>query len=160
MRWGCHHSSVDSSALSSDRYHPGPRVRVPSTPSTLLSFIVTFSKSLHCEKNENKQKRGRVRPIFINKECVWVKVVQKIWCERDSKRKSFGYVLTSFNYCYNECNIPIIMLTYTIQNTGQLLWHSRQSTWFQHPRVRVRIQSSAVPIYETFIYCYLHREAN
>ena len=33
-----------------------PRVRVPSTPSMLLSFIL-FVLYLSCEKNENKQKR-------------------------------------------------------------------------------------------------------
>ena len=33
------------------------QVRVPSTPSTLLSFIV-FVLFLSCEKNENKQKEA------------------------------------------------------------------------------------------------------
>ena len=39
------------------------RLRLPCTPSTLLSFIV-FVLYLLCEKNENKSKRGRVWPIF------------------------------------------------------------------------------------------------
>ena len=45
---GCRHSSVDSSAPS---IMP-PRVRLPSTPSMLLSFIVKFVLylSLCCEK--------------------------------------------------------------------------------------------------------------
>ena len=37
-------------------------VRVPSTPSTLLSFIV-FVLYLQCEKNENKQKEGEFGPL-------------------------------------------------------------------------------------------------
>ena len=59
---GCRHSSVGSSVPS---ILP-PRVQLPSTPSLLLSSIVKFVLylSLHCEKNENKQKRGRVWPIF------------------------------------------------------------------------------------------------
>ena len=38
------------------------QVRVPSTPSTLLSFIV-FVLHVSCEKNENKRSRGWVWPI-------------------------------------------------------------------------------------------------
>ena len=55
------YSSVDSSELS---ILP-PRVRFPSTPSALLSLIVKFLLylSLHFEKDENKQKRDRVRPL-------------------------------------------------------------------------------------------------
>ena len=49
----CRHSSVDSTATS---ILP-PRVGVPSIPSMLVSFLLYFS--LHCKKNENKQKRGR-----------------------------------------------------------------------------------------------------
>ena len=48
---GCYHSSVDSSPPTILL----PRVRVPSTPSTLLSFIVLVL-FLSCDKNENKQK--------------------------------------------------------------------------------------------------------
>ena len=48
---GCRHSSVDSSAPT---ILP-PWVWAPSTPSTLLSFIV-FVLYLSCEKNENKEK--------------------------------------------------------------------------------------------------------
>ena len=40
-----------------------PQVRVLSSPSTLLSFIVNFVQYLSCEKNENKQKEARVWPI-------------------------------------------------------------------------------------------------
>ena len=50
---GCRHSSVNSSAPT---ILP-PRVRVPSTPSMLLSFIVTFVLYLSCEKNEINKKR-------------------------------------------------------------------------------------------------------
>ena len=39
-----------------------PRVRVPSTPSTLFSFIV-FVLYLSCEKNENKQKGAGFGPF-------------------------------------------------------------------------------------------------
>ena len=46
----CPHCSVESSV-------PTSRVRVPSTPSTLLSFLV-FVLYLSCEKNENNQKEG------------------------------------------------------------------------------------------------------
>ena len=57
----CRHSSMDSSVPSILL----PRVWLPSTPSMLLSFIVTFVLYffLHWEKNKNKQKTGRVRPI-------------------------------------------------------------------------------------------------
>ena len=48
---GCRHSLVDSSAPTILL----PWVRVPSTPSTLLSFLV-FVVYLPCENNENKQK--------------------------------------------------------------------------------------------------------
>ena len=67
---GCRHSSVDSSAPS---IMP-PRVRLPSTPSMLLSFIVKFVLylSLLCEKNENKPKRGRVWPILKKQRQNWV----------------------------------------------------------------------------------------
>ena len=51
---GCHHSSLDLSAPTILL----PRVRVPSSSSTLLSFIV-FVLYLLCEKNKNKQKEAR-----------------------------------------------------------------------------------------------------
>ena len=38
------------------------QVRVPSTPSTLLSFI-EFVLYLSCEKNENKEKKGGIGPF-------------------------------------------------------------------------------------------------
>ena len=50
---GCHHSSLDLSAPTILL----PRVRVPSSSSTLLSFIV-FVLYLLCEKNKNKQKEA------------------------------------------------------------------------------------------------------
>ena len=50
---GCHHSSVDSSAPTLMPSWVG----VPSTPSTLFSFII-FVLYLSCEKNENKQKEA------------------------------------------------------------------------------------------------------
>ena len=53
----CRHSSVDSSMLPS-------RVRVPSTPSTLLSFKVKFVLYLSCERNENKQKEAGFGPFL------------------------------------------------------------------------------------------------
>ena len=56
------HSSVVSSAPTIMR----PWVRIPSTRSMLLSFIV-FVLYLSCEKNENKRKRGREWAIFIKK---------------------------------------------------------------------------------------------
>ena len=40
-----------------------PWVRIPSTPSMLLSFKV-FVLYLSCEKNDNKRKRGREWPIL------------------------------------------------------------------------------------------------
>ena len=57
MRPGCRHSSVDSSAPS---ILPS-RVWVPSTPSTLVEIVYL---SFECEKNKNKQKRGRDWPFF------------------------------------------------------------------------------------------------
>ena len=56
---GCRHSSVDSSTP--------PRVRVPSTPSTPLSFIVKFVLYLSCEKSKNKQKEAGFGPFFLKK---------------------------------------------------------------------------------------------
>ena len=56
---GCCHSSVDSSAFTILM----PRVRDPSTPSTLFSFIV-FVLYLSCEKNKNKQKEAGFGPFF------------------------------------------------------------------------------------------------
>ena len=49
----CCHSSLDSSVPTILL----PQDRVPSTPSTLLSFIV-FMIYLSCEKDENKQKEA------------------------------------------------------------------------------------------------------
>ena len=59
----CCHSSVDSSAPT---ILP-PRVRVPSTPSMLLSFIVKFVLYLSCEKNEINKKRPGLAHFFIKK---------------------------------------------------------------------------------------------
>ena len=58
----CHHSSVDSSVPS---ILP-PWVRLPSTPSMLLSFMVKFVLylSLQCEKRTKINKIGRIWPIF------------------------------------------------------------------------------------------------
>ena len=56
---GYRHSSVDLSVPTI----LAPRVRVPSTPSTLFSFIV-FVLYLSREKNENKQKEAGVCPFF------------------------------------------------------------------------------------------------
>ena len=46
-----------------------PRVRVPSTLSMLFSIYIVqtvyLSIEFECEKNENKQKRGRDWPIFF-----------------------------------------------------------------------------------------------
>ena len=60
MTLGSRHSSVDSSVSA---ILP-PQVRVPCTPSMLLSLI-EFVLYLSCEKNENKQKGGRVWPLFL-----------------------------------------------------------------------------------------------
>ena len=43
-----------------------PSCRPGSSPKHAFSFIV-FVLYLSCEKNENKQKRGRVWPIFLKK---------------------------------------------------------------------------------------------
>ena len=60
----CRHSSVDSSAPSILL----PRVRVPSTPSTLFSIysvqIVNLSFELESEKYEIKQKEAGLGPFF------------------------------------------------------------------------------------------------
>ena len=60
---GCHHNSVDLSAPTILL----PRVRVPGTPSTLLSFTTVFVLYLSCEKNENKQKEAAFDPFFKEK---------------------------------------------------------------------------------------------
>ena len=60
---GVRHSSVDLSEPTILR----PRVRVPSTPSMLSSFIVNFLLYLSCEKKENKQKEvefGHLKKYF------------------------------------------------------------------------------------------------
>ena len=59
IKLGCCHSSVDSSMPTT----LPPQVRVPSTPSTLLSFTVNFALYLSCEKNENKQKEAGFGPF-------------------------------------------------------------------------------------------------
>ena len=56
---GCRHSSVDSSVPTILL----PWVRVPNTPTTLLSFIV-FVPYLSCVKNENKQKEAGIGPYL------------------------------------------------------------------------------------------------
>ena len=53
----CRHSSVVSSSPTILR----PRVRIPSTPSTLFSICI----EIVTRNNENKQKRGRDWPIFL-----------------------------------------------------------------------------------------------
>ena len=45
-------------------YHLAARIRVPSPPSTLLSFTVKFVLHLSCEKNENKQKEAVFGPFL------------------------------------------------------------------------------------------------
>ena len=70
--WGSRYSSVDSSAPSIML----PRVRVPSTPSTLFSIyivqIVYLSFELECEKNEkNKQKEAGIGPFFKKNKYIY-----------------------------------------------------------------------------------------
>ena len=62
--WTGPHSSVHSSAPT---ILP-PLVRVPSTPSLLLTFKV-FLLYLPCEKNKNKQKEAWFGPFF--KKSIW-----------------------------------------------------------------------------------------
>ena len=47
-------------------YHPAAQGSSPKHAIYAFSFIV-FVLYLSCEKNENKQKRGRVWPIFLKK---------------------------------------------------------------------------------------------
>ena len=49
---------------------PPPQVRVPKTPSTLLSFIVIFVQYLSCEKNKNEQKERPGLARFFKKKFV------------------------------------------------------------------------------------------
>ena len=58
---GCRHSEVDSSATTILQ----PRVRVPSTLSTLLSLKSNLCYICCVKNTENKQKSGRVWPIFL-----------------------------------------------------------------------------------------------
>ena len=51
--------------LSSPTILP-PQVRVPSTPSMLLPFIVKFVLFLSREKNKNKQKEAGFGPFLKN----------------------------------------------------------------------------------------------
>ena len=55
---------------------PPPRVRVPSTPSMLLSFVV-FMLYLSCKKNENKQKEVGIKRIK-RKTAYFIKKLSKI----------------------------------------------------------------------------------
>ena len=66
---GCRRSSVDSSMPT---ILPR-RVRIPSTPSMLLSFIVKFVLYLSCERNQNKQKEAGLGPflIFSSERSLW-----------------------------------------------------------------------------------------
>ena len=68
---GCRHSSVDSSAL----YILPPQLRLPSTPATLLSFIVDFVLylSLKCDK---RTKINKKRPGF---GTFFEKILHIIW---------------------------------------------------------------------------------
>ena len=61
QREGCRHSSVVSSVPT---ILP-PWIRVQSTPSTLLSFVV-FVLFLPCEKDENKPKEAGFGPLKKN----------------------------------------------------------------------------------------------
>ena len=67
----CRHSSVDSSVPS---ILP-PQVRVLSTTSMLFSIYIVqtvyLSIEFECEKNKNKQKRGRDWPIFTGPGAGW-----------------------------------------------------------------------------------------
>ena len=71
--WG---TSVDSSTLS---FLPS-RVRVPSTPSTLLTFVVNYALylSLHCEKYENKQKEAEFGTFFFKKTLNYFRLSNNI----------------------------------------------------------------------------------
>ena len=52
-------------------YHPAALGSSPKHAIYAFSFIV-FVLYLSCEKNENKQKRGRVWSIFLKKKWLWV----------------------------------------------------------------------------------------
>ena len=54
------HSSVDSSSPSILQH----QVRIPSTPSMLLSIYIWI---ISCGEDENKQKRGRDWPIYVKR---------------------------------------------------------------------------------------------
>ena len=75
IKMGCRYSSVDSSAPST----LPPRVRVPSTPSTLFSIyivrIVYLSFKLECEKDENKQKEAGNGPFFKKKNLIKLEAI-------------------------------------------------------------------------------------
>ena len=55
-----------------------PRVRVPSTPSVLVSFIVKFVLYLFREMNENKQKEAGLG-VFKKSNAMTVK--HSDWCQ-------------------------------------------------------------------------------
>ena len=94
---GCLHSSVDLSAPTILL----PQIRVPSTPSTLFSFIV-FVQYLSCEKNENKQKEAGFGPFKK------INVTIKHWCIQCRKNfcKCFlmGQTRPSFVYFHPFLN--------------------------------------------------------
>ena len=56
-----------------------PPVRVSSTPSTLLSFIVKFGLFLSYEKNQNKQKRPGLAHSFFKKYFGLPDVSKHFW---------------------------------------------------------------------------------
>ena len=81
------HSSVDS-------YVPTilpAQVQVPSTPSTLLSFIVKFALYLSCESNENKQKRLSL--AHFKKKTLSLKIRGMV-CEGCLENMQYTYICT------------------------------------------------------------------
>ena len=72
---GCCHSSVN---LSATTILP-PQARVPSTPSTLLSFIVKFVLYLSCEKNEINKNSYFEQLQFLSKLYL-ISQLCKLYC--------------------------------------------------------------------------------
>ena len=81
---GCRHSSVDLSALSILL----PRVRLPSTLSMLLSFIViVLYLSLQCEK---RTKIKRKEAGFVNLKKLWTIYSQCSECLHHRRQNNFS----------------------------------------------------------------------
>ena len=77
----------------------------------IYSHIV-LNLSLHCEKNENKQTRGRVRPIFKNKFYISIAMIHCNNAVRLVKTSPVTFVSLSARFIQHS--YPILKFVYCI----------------------------------------------